>query len=325
MNVRQIEAFQAVMATGSVTRAGERMAISQPAVSQLIAQFERRCGFRLFERQGSKIAPTREAEALYTEVQRMFVGVGQISRVATALRDQSWGYVSLAAFPAIARRVVPEILWSFCAANPDTRFRLEGMRSRSLIDAVAAQHVDIGLSILPADRPEVESVHLHRLRGMCIVPASHPLAGRDVIHARDLADQNFISLGPQDHSRFMIDRVFDELKVSRRIRIEAGQSETAFSFVADNAGVAVVDPISVYNNDDKRIAVSRFEPAVEFDIWLVRPKAARPFNLIDKFTAFALERLAAFVREINAKATPGSGAGTASARSGRLTRRKLSQ
>jgi len=304
MNVRQIEAFQAVMASGGVTRAGERLSISQPAVSQLIAQFERSCGFRLFDRQGSKITPTREAEALYVEVQRMFVGVGQIARVATALRDQNWGSVSLAAFPAIARRALPEILWSFCETHPDTRFRLESMRSRSLIDAVAAQHVDFALSILPGDRPEVVSTHLHRLRGVCILPARHPLAGRKRIHARDLADQDFISLGPQDHSRFMIDRIFDELRVSRRSRIEAGQSETTFSFVAANAGVAVVDPISAYNNDDKRIIVRPFDPAVEFDIWLIRPKAARPFNLVDRFVAFTLDRLAAFVSDVNAAGVP---------------------
>lgn len=283
------------MATGSVTRAGERLGISQPAVSQLIAQFERHCGFRLFDRLGSKIVPTRDAEALYVEVQRMFVGVGQIARVATAIRDQSWGFVSVAAFPAITRRIMPDILWSFCEANPNTRFRLESMRSRSLIDAIAAQHVDLGLSILPGDRPEVESLHLHRLEGLCIVPKGHRLAGRPLIHARDLADESFISLGPQDQSRFMIDRVFDEIKVSRRTRIEAGQSETAISFVANNAGVAVVDPISVYNNKDSKIAVSRFEPTVQFDIWLIRPKAARAFGLIDQFLDYTLKQLNALV------------------------------
>ncbi|ALG72943.1 LysR family transcriptional regulator [Azospirillum thiophilum] len=300
MNVRQIEAFQAVMASGSVTRAGERLSISQPAVSQLIAQFERSCGFRLFNRQGSKITPTREAEALYNEVQRMFIGVGQIARVATALRDQNWGSVSLGAFPAIARRVLPDIVWGFCEAHPDTRFRLESMRSRSLIDAVAAQHVDFGLSILPGDRPEVVSAHLHRLRGVCILPAGHHLADRQTIHAHDLANEDFVSLGPQDHSRFMIDRVFDELKVTRRSRIEAGQSETAFSFVAAKAGVAVVDPISAFNNDDTRIVVRRFEPTVEFDIWLIRPKAARSFNLVDSFVSFTLERLDLFASTLNA-------------------------
>lgn len=294
MNVRQIEAFRAVMTTGSATRAGERLSISQPAVSQLIAQFERHCGFRLFERQGNKLAPTREAQALFLEVERMFVGVGQIARVATALRDQTWGALSVAAFPAIARRVLPEIIWSFCEGRPDTRFRFEGMRSRSLIDAVATQHVDIGFSILPGDRPEVESTHLHRLRGLCIMPAGHRLAGAESIEPEDLAEEDFISLGPQDHSRFMIDRIFDERKISRRMRLEVGQSETAFSFVAAGAGVAIVDPISAYNNTDARITSRPFEPAVEFDIWLIRPKAARPFNLVDRFVEHALAELQDF-------------------------------
>lgn len=299
MNVRQIEAFQAVMATGSVTRAGDRLGVSQPAVSQLIAQLERSCGFSLFERQGGKIIPTREAEALSTEVQRMFIGVGRIARVATAIRNQSWGSVSVAAFPAIARRVLPDIVCRFCDDRPDARFRLESMRSRSLIDAVAAQHVDVGLSVLPGDRPEVESTHLHRLRGVCILPCTHPLAARPVIHAPDLANERFISLGSQDHSRFMIDRIFDELMVPRRMQIETGQSETTCSFVAGNAGVAVVDPVSVYNYRDPLIVVRRFEPPVEFDMWLIRPKVARPFNLVESFIAFARERLSEFVDELN--------------------------
>ena len=299
MNVRQIEAFRAVMTVGSVTRAGERLSISQPAVSQLIAQFERHCGFRLFERQGSKLAPTREAQALFAEVERMFVGVGQIARVATALRDQSWGALSIAAFPAIARRVVPDILWSFCRDRPDTRFRVESMRSRSLIDAVATQHVDIGFSFLPSDRPEVESTHLHRLRGLCILPAGHHLAKRPYIDAHDLAEEDFISLGPQDHSRFIIDRIFDERKIQRRMRIEAGQSETAFSFVGAGAGVAVVDPISAYNNTNPDVVIRPFSPAVEFDIWLIRPKAARSFNLVESFVAHALAELQRFAEHVS--------------------------
>lgn len=294
MNARQIEAFQAVMTTGSLTRAGERLRISQPAVSQLIAQFERSCGFPLFERTGNKIAPTREAEALAIEVQRMFTGVSQISRVATALRDRTWGSLSIAAFPAIARRVVPDILWGFCKDRPETRIRVESMRSRGMIDAAAAQQIDIGLSIMPSDRPEVEGTLLHSVRGVCILPPGHPLAALDTVRAGDMADQDFVSLGAQDQTRFMVDRVFDQQGLSRRLRVEVGQAETAFTFVAAGAGVAVIDPVSAYNNRGAGIVIRRFEPAVHFDIWLLRPKVVRPFNLIDAALDFMLERLARF-------------------------------
>lgn len=285
MNIRQIEAFHAVMTTGSVTRAAERMAVSQPAVSQLIALFERRCGFRLFERRGPKLTPTREAEALHAEVRLMIVGTARIERVATAIRDRSWGSISVAAFPALARRVLPGIVARFCAEHPQVSLRIESMRSRSMIDAVAAQHVDIGISVLPGDRPEVESEHLKRLNGICIMPKDHPLAGRAVIRPADLRDQPFVSLGPQDHSRFMIDKIFEEAGVARRMQIEAGQSETALSLVLEGAGLAIVDPICVTNSGDPRIAAVPFEPAVEFDIWLIRPRATGLLNVAAAFIA----------------------------------------
>jgi DNA-binding transcriptional LysR family regulator len=189
--------------------------------------------------------------------------------------------------------VVPDIIWSFCADKPDTRFHIESMRSRSMIDAVATQQVDVGFSFLPGDRPEVESTRVQRLRGVCIMPATHRLHDAKVVRAEDLVDEEFVSLGPQDLSRFPIDRIFEEKKIPRRVRIEVGQSETAFSFVAAGAGVAVVDPISLYNNGDTRIIAKPFEPAVEFDVWLIRPKAAHSFNLINAFIEHALQQLQA--------------------------------
>ena len=291
MNLRQLEAFRAVMQTGSVTRAAELLRVSQPAISQLLAQFERKCGLELFVRRGNRIAPTHDADALYSEVQLVFSGIGRIGRVATALREQSWGSLAIAAFPALARRILPAIVTSFCADRPDARFGVESMRSRSLIDAVATRHVDLGFSVLPGDRPEVESVHLRRLRGLCIVPAAHKLARRSRIAAADLEGERFISLGPQDHSRFMIDRVFDTLEITRRIQIETGQSETTHSFVAEGAGVAIVDPISVYNSRDPRITARPFDPEVAFDVWLIRPKFAEASGLLMRFQEEAIAGL----------------------------------
>ena len=50
VNYRQIEAFEAVMKTGSMTLAGKLLFITQPAVSRLIIELEQELGFKLFER-----------------------------------------------------------------------------------------------------------------------------------------------------------------------------------------------------------------------------------------------------------------------------------
>lgn len=58
MNFKQVEAFRAVMLSGSMTAAAEALHTSQPNISRLIAQLERLNGFSLFERIGSRLVPT---------------------------------------------------------------------------------------------------------------------------------------------------------------------------------------------------------------------------------------------------------------------------
>ena len=70
LNFRQVEAFKAVFECGSMTMAGERLNISQPAVSKLIAALERRIGFGLFDRRAGRLQATVEGRLLYEDVER---------------------------------------------------------------------------------------------------------------------------------------------------------------------------------------------------------------------------------------------------------------
>src|SRR5256885_16706891 len=64
MNFKQLEAFQAIMLSGSTTGAAERLGLSQPGISRLLAQLEQDLGLRLFIREKGRLVPTQEAEAL---------------------------------------------------------------------------------------------------------------------------------------------------------------------------------------------------------------------------------------------------------------------
>lgn len=302
LKVRQLEAFQAVMLVGSVTGGANRLGISQPAVSQLLRQLEEACGFKLFNSAAGKIVPTRDAEALHLEVNRLFVGVDRIQRVATALREQSWGSLRIAAFPAIARRLIPEMVMAYRKDHQEVSFHVQSMRSRSVIDAVAAQHADIGICSVPGDRPEVESVYVETMKAICIVPANHPLAEADVVHPQDLEQESFVSLGFQDNSKSIVDQVFTRLNVTRNIQLECGQSDVVFSFVACAAGVSIVDPLCVYNASgfaDTRVKMVQFSYPIDFGVWLIRPKTRKSFKLLENFEAFAVSQLASRIVELN--------------------------
>ena len=86
MTFRHIEAFRAVVATGSMTEASRRLHTSQPQVSRLIAQLESITGLPLFDRSGSRVVPSLDGTRFHAEVERAFVGLTSLEFAAARIR-----------------------------------------------------------------------------------------------------------------------------------------------------------------------------------------------------------------------------------------------
>jgi DNA-binding transcriptional LysR family regulator len=86
VNIRQLEAFRAVMIARSTTGAAELLDVSQPAVSRLIVQLEASLELTLFDRSSGRLAPTPEALLLHEEVERTVVSVDKIRELAREIK-----------------------------------------------------------------------------------------------------------------------------------------------------------------------------------------------------------------------------------------------
>ncbi|MGK6311572.1 LysR substrate-binding domain-containing protein [Neorhizobium sp. DT-125] len=288
MNIRQLEAFHTTIETGSVTLAGERLGISQPAVSKLLRSFSEACGFQLFTRSGGRLVPTLEARMMAVEVERMFSGTKRIARLAEAVRNREWGEVTIAAPPALATLYLSNALSPFLAEQPDIHFTLQSKTSPRIGELVSAGQIDIGLSVLPFDHPNVSAEVIMRFAMVCILPARHPLAEKQVIEIDDLRNESFISLFRDDCSLMTIDRAFQLKGVQKRNRIEVPLSETACSFVANGVGVSIVPPFVGLDYSEERLVRRALLPETFMDVWLLTPNG-RPLSL-------ASQKLVDFIR-----------------------------
>lgn len=289
MNIRQLEAFHNTIETGSVTLAAEKMNISQPAVSKLLRSFADACGFPLFIRSGGRFTPTREARMMAAEVAKMFSGTARVARLADAVRNQQWGEITIAAPPALTTRFLAQTLAPLLREQPDIHFSMRSLSSPRILELVAAQQVDIGLSVLPFDHPNVAAERLMRFEMVCVLAADHPLADRKLIDLEDLAAYPFISLARDDCSLMTIDRAFQIRGVQKQNRIEVPLSETACCFVANGVGVSIV-PSYVGLDYGPDVLVRRsIRPQTTIDLWLLTPKN-QPQSL-------AAEKLIEFLRQ----------------------------
>ena len=272
MNIRQLEAFHNTVETGSVTLAAERMRISQPAVSKLLRSFSDACGFQLFVRAGGRLTPTLEGRMLAVEVAKMFSGTARVAKLADAVRNQEWGEITLVAPPALTTRFLAQALSPLLAEQPDIHFTMRSLPSPRIIDLVAAQQVDIGLSVLPFEHPNVDAERLMRFEMVCVLPTGHPLTDKSVVDLEDLGGDPFVSLARDDCSLMTIDRAFQIKGVQKRNRIEVPLSETACCFVANGVGVSIV-PSFVGLDFGSDVLVRRsIVPETTIDLWLLTPR-----------------------------------------------------
>src|SRR3546814_8848299 len=93
------------MAPGSLDRAAMTLHISPPGVSKPVAELQRKCGFKLFQRRGNRLTVNAGGQLLYNELQRILVGTDDLRLKAEEIREQRFGTLNIASFPAMATRI----------------------------------------------------------------------------------------------------------------------------------------------------------------------------------------------------------------------------
>lgn len=282
MNVRQIEAFRAVMEAGGVTAAAERLRITQPAVSKLIIELERSTRLVLFVRKKRRLVPTQEAQLLFEEIERVFLGVDRIGRYATELREVKTGRAHIACLPGLGVSLVPTVIAQMAADMPAAHLTLHVRSSSMIVDWLLGQRVDLGISLVPVDHPSVEIESLVCTRAVCVLPRGHTLAARSEISPGDLQGQSFISLRRDDAAAEMINRILDDSGTLRNVALETNLSEVACRLVRAGAGISVVDPFTAAQFGDE-IVVRPFVPPARFEVFLLFPAFRPRSKLLESF------------------------------------------
>lgn len=267
VNFKQVETFRAVMLTRSMTLAAAQLHTSQPNVSRAIAQLERETGLMLFQRAGSRLIPTIEGEALFKEVTRAFVGLEHLSESARSIRQLGAGAMRIGAVPGIAMTVMAAAISRFRRVYAEVPISVYTSDSRTVANWTATRYCDFGLVAYLVDVPGIRSARWRNENGVCIVPASHRLARRRRIVAKDLDGEDFISLTQGDGTRAAIDAAFEP--GARRLSIETPYAATICSMVGMGLGVSVVNPLVVRSLRTPGIVSLPFEPAIPFPSYIL--------------------------------------------------------
>ena len=282
LNLRQIEAFKAVIESGTVSSAAGILNISQPAMSKLIAHLEEDTGLKLFDRVKGRLAPTERGMRLYEEIDRIFAGVRQVENAVDAIRREEQGQLLVGVMPALSGSFIQQATMSFLKGRANVFCSVQSRSSQWIADWLVTRKLDVGLISSRIDNPYIATEPLMEHPLVCIMPRDHPLARKSVIRPKDLDDVPFISFDPESYTGQRIAPVFETYSVRANIVLVANVSPTLCEFVAAGLGVSLVHPLMVSGMKD-RLAVRRFKPAVQLDFQLCRIRDSRNSGLVEAF------------------------------------------
>ncbi|MGH9078080.1 MAG: LysR family transcriptional regulator [Acidimicrobiales bacterium] len=149
MTPNQLRTFVAVADAGSVREAAERLYVSQPAVSTVLAGLQADLAVKLVEREGRGLRLTPAGQVLAGYGRRL-LGLWDEARVATVARaDPEQGRLRLAAVTTAGEYVVPPLLASFRRLHPGVEVILEVGNRRRLWDLLEHGGADLGVGGRP--------------------------------------------------------------------------------------------------------------------------------------------------------------------------------
>ncbi len=280
---RQLEAFRAIMEHGTVTAAAERLSVSQPAVSKILAGLEREIGYPLFTRIKRRLAPTSEARLLQAEVARLYHSLEQVSGVAREIRERQVGDLHIYSTPALGRSVLPDVMAAFMKRHAKARIVFHVRSSTYINQKMVDQQIDLGFSMMPFEHPSIVTEELSRAPAVCVLPGDHRLARRRVIRPVDLRGERFLSFPLDGRMRHLIDAVFEQEHIERSLQIDVYSSADACALAARAMGVSIVDPFTARDYRGEGIAVVPFEPRIRYLFRAMRPRYRKPSRLADAF------------------------------------------
>ncbi|MEX0450525.1 LysR family transcriptional regulator [Spiribacter sp. 218] len=242
--LRQLRAFCFAAEAGSISRAAERLGVTQPSVSLQIQALERELGITLFERRGPRIRLTPDGEELYAEGHKLVEAIdGLAGRFAEGNRPLDSGRLDIGAGESSTLYLLPPTLERFMEHHPNVQVRLHHLSVGELMDALRQDQVDFAVGAILDMPDELRYRAIYSYGLSLITPPDHPLARRDVITMRDLAAEDYI-IPPQNMTTWrLISLVFQQHAIRYRIRLEVGSWEAVKRYVSLGFGIAIVSNV----------------------------------------------------------------------------------
>lgn len=293
LRFRQLQAFHAIIETGTVTGAAEQLGISQPGISNLLYQLERQTRLKLFERSKGRLVPTPEAGVLFQEVDTVVRGLDHVAQAVTDLQNKQAGQLQVASQHSLSFGFMPALIARFARTRPDLSISFQAQYSLKIQEWVISGLFEIGVCEMPLIHDGLEA-HPITVETRLAIPADSALTEHEVLTPELLEGVPFIVMGPEHMTHRRTREVFQQAGIPLKTRVHSHLFKNLLSFVQEGMGVSILDPFVLSFETGGGFASRPFRPRITMEMAVITSKS-RPLSAVgQEFLALLKQELAPY-------------------------------
>ena len=238
MDSQTLTAFLAVAETRSFSLAGERLHLTQPAVSKRIALLESQLNIKLFDRIGRAVTLTEAGTLLIERARHILQDMDDTRLALSNLSGQVSGQLKIATSHHIGLHRLPPILKAFTAEYPQVALDIQFVDSEWAYGAVHRGEIELGIITLASHQLSERLISQEIWSDPLVFMASkdHPLAKIKTPSAKDISRYSAVFPGENTFTKRIVTQCFDEMGLELEIMMKSNYLETLKMMV--NIGLA---------------------------------------------------------------------------------------
>jgi DNA-binding transcriptional LysR family regulator len=244
MELRHLRYFIAVAEEENVTRASQRLHVSQPALSRQIHDLEDEIGFKLLERRAKSVHLTEAGRVFLIEARAVLQRAEEAVKTAQAKAGGLQGELAVGYAPSLTVQILPKALRIFQAEFPGVRVRLHDLSTEEMIAGLNEGKLQVTLQVMPSPKMlrGLRFQELARYPLRVAVPPGHALARMRSLTLAQIVREPLVGYSRKDYPEYCdrLEELFPKKSGIPRIVEEHDGVTSLIAAVESGRGIALV-------------------------------------------------------------------------------------
>jgi LysR family transcriptional regulator for metE and metH len=240
LEVRHLSLVHEIASTGSVTRAAERLHLTQSALSHQLRDIESRLGLQLFLRLGKRMVLTPPGERVLGAAKRVLDEIGRTEDDLRLMSQNGKGVLRLCTQCNTGYHWLPPLLQSFHRKFPGVDVQIMVNATERPLEALLEGQIDLAIVTSEVDNKRVSTTALFEDELVAVVSPSHPFAKRTFIEPDDFSEEHLIVYKVERGESYIFTRVLGPAGVEPARVSQVPLTEAILELVKAGLGVSVM-------------------------------------------------------------------------------------